>query len=152
MSKKTKKHVKMDPNMVDTLLSESTINDYLPDFPRSPRTIKKTSKETTQTSEIDKTDLLISSIKLRLNLQETFPNPVKPKLSLLERGLEKKKKRQQAFEDKKVESQALELQNCTFKPAILSRNQVSESGTIIIKRCSSGELIKNNDTLISKKE
>ena len=99
-------------------------------------------------------DLLRESIKLRENLKEkkVEPTQLNLKLGLNERAKIIKEKKAKKIEDAIKVKKNNEMIGCTFKPKLCPKNQISDSGSCIIKRSQSGRALisENSETAASQ--
>jgi hypothetical protein len=124
--------------------SEDSFLKLIPDSPKSPTQSLK-AKIIQEHAVFDNSEVMKNAVKMRDSLPARIaPEPPK-KLSLTERGRIIKEKKMKKIREAEEIKKGKELEGCTFKPKTISgKNQVSESGTCIIKRSNSGSMMKND--------
>jgi hypothetical protein len=97
--------------------------------------------------DVENLKVLKSALQLRENLKTIEPEAQKPKLSLEERTKLAKEK----IETKRLRAEekrnANELEECTFKPYLLTKTQISDTGTFIINRSRPGIFSNKKNSL-----
>ena len=151
----SKKNTNSRNNNLD---KSSSSSEFIQD---SPKSIQKTSSSNQASqNKISSTnvELLKNAMKLResdkekkhsstarVNLGEPASKKdsgksTKSKGDLNQRAKVLKEKKEKIRQAAMTEREKRELEGCTFKPKLLARNQVSESGSFIIKRSQSGKI------------
>ena len=124
-------------------VSDDSFLQLIPDSPKSV-TQSKINKAIKEHAVFDNSELIKSAVKLRENLPVKAEKKVGKRLKLDDRNKLTKEKKLKRIKEAEQQKKIKEVEGCTFKPRILgSGNQISESGTCIIKRSNSGSIIKN---------
>ena len=123
-----------------------SVKDY---FPESPLSISKISNKTKKlrVSEVISTETLKSTMKLRENLKETHQEPEvsTQSLDITERSKLMSTKKAQKIEEIKKSIEGRELDECTFKPQLISKMQAPVVIAEKTKPASNGSLKKKKE-------
>ena len=136
----------------------SSSSDFIPDSPRSMKNISNSNPVTQKKITSINLDLLKTAMKLResekdrkqpntprANLanktsKQDLVSCKKGKIDLNQRAKISKEKKDKILQETMTEREKQALEHCTFKPNLLARNQMSDSGSFLIKRSQSGKI------------
>ncbi|OMJ66555.1 hypothetical protein SteCoe_36563 [Stentor coeruleus] len=108
-------------------------------------TKRKTLKLNDRQAGFDNSELIRSAVKLRDNLPSKSPEPQKPVLDVVKKGEILRKKKAQKIKEAEEKKKAHELDGCTFKPILLNKNQISDSGSFVIHQSQSVKALKKKN-------
>lgn len=128
-------------------LIQETAGSPINSNPDKSRTLKKakTIKQNDRQAGFTNSELIKSAAKLRESLPCKSPEVEKPVLDVVQKGELLKKKRAQKIKEAEEKKKAKELDGCTFKPTLLTKSQVNESGSCVIHQ-SAGALKKKSSS------
>lgn len=105
----------------------------------------KALKESDRQAGFDNSELIRTAVKLRDSLPSKSPEPQKPVLDVVKKGEILRKKKAQKIKEAEEKKKAHELDGCTFKPTLLSKNQISDSGSFVIHQSQSTKALKKKN-------